>query len=405
MSLKRGHTVFQGIYFGSLCLLSFCVPVFKFGIQIPIILLVLSWLTVPKLKLDKRAIPILVFISIYLFHLLGMIYTENVDRGNRDLIQKLSLLIFPIVLGTGPQSSAKQRRAIFRFFTLGTLVAVGLAFASSAMVYSETGEASAFYMSDFSPVHHPSYLAFYMVMAIAFLLLEIERTKRSIQLWIGVFFLSLSLIFPASKIGFINFAVVLIIFLFRWTMLQTELRRRSIGLLVLGFSFSLFLVFDPVASFRIERAVEVTVGEEVETSDAKVDGTSARLEAWKISLDLLRRNPWGYGTGDINDVLVETFRDRDLDQLADKELNPHNEFLQISLAQGLPAAAVFLFSLLYPLGRIVRKRDWLYGLFLVSVFIQFGVESMLEKQSGVIFFAFFNALLFFSTPQNSSENE
>jgi len=399
---KSEHT--QTVYFGSLCLLAFSIPVFKYGVQIPIILTVLSWLTVPKVKLNRSFMPILVFVSIYLFHLLAMIYTENIDRGNRDLVQKLSLLLFPIVLGLGPNGDANQRRVIFRFFTLGTLVAVAIAFISSAMQFSESGNPSSFYMSSFSPFHHPSYLSFYMVVAIAFLLLEIERSKKTLQLWIGVFFLSLSLIFPAAKMGFINFVFIFGIFLVRWIFIRSDLRRLSPVLVVLGISFSLFLVYDPVASFRVKRAVDVTAGEEIENASAKVDGTSARIDAWRISFDLLKRNPYGYGTGDINDVLVTEFRNEDLEELAEKGLNPHNEFLQIALAQGLPAAAVFLFSLLYPLGRILRNRDWLYGIFLLSVFAQFSVESMLEKQSGVIFFAFFNSLLFFSSNMDESVN-
>lgn len=398
MSALTYSDVSRRICFGTLCLLAFCIPIFKYGIQIPIILLVLAWLFMPKVKLKREFIPILIFASIYVFHLIGMLYTENIDRGNRDLVQKLSLILFPMILGTSAPIDSKQTRIVFRFFSLGTLVAVAFGYVSSIVDYTSGGTPSSFYMSEFSPVHHPSYLSFYMVIAIGFLLLEIERisgTGKTLQLWTGVFFLSLSLIFPASKMGFINFYLVMLVVLWKWIISRAKTGKLIPPLLVLGISFTLFLTFDPVTSFRIERAVDVTAGEHRDGSVSKVDGTSARIDAWKVSLTLLRENPFGYGTGDINDVLVQTFRENDLDQLADKELNPHNEFLQIALAQGLPAAIIFMYSLLFPLGRIIRRRDWLYGIFILSVLAQFSVESMLEKQSGVIFFAFFNALLFF----------
>ena len=44
----------------------------------------------------------------------------------------------------------------------------------------------------------------------------------------------------------------------------------------------------------------------------------------------------------------------------------------------------------------MKEGNWLYAFFLFSIIFNFLVESMLEKQSGVIYFAFFNALLYFT---------
>jgi len=113
----------------------------------------------------------------------------------------------------------------------------------------------------------------------------------------------------------------------------------------------------------------------------------------------------GVGTGDINDAMVNSYEEQGLDELAAKNLNPHNEYLQIAVALGILPALLFLFSLVYPFGKITKNRDWIYGIFLLSVFIQFAVESMLEKQSGVIFFAFFNAFFFFSSSTEPKDVE
>jgi O-antigen ligase len=118
-------------------------------------------------------------------------------------------------------------------------------------------------------------------------------------------------------------------------------------------------------------------------------------------LQLIAAHPFGVGTGDISDVLVENYRREGLYDLADTELNPHNSFLQIALAQGIPALLVFLFSLAYSSWVTVQRKDWLYAFFLISIVLNFMVESMLEKQSGVIFFAFFNVFLFFSRPSET----
>ena len=43
----------------------------------------------------------------------------------------------------------------------------------------------------------------------------------------------------------------------------------------------------------------------------------------------------------------------------------------------------------------LKTKDYLYSLFLILIAINFLTESMLETQSGVVFFAVFNTLFFF----------
>jgi O-antigen ligase len=400
--LKNLSLRFAGVspYHASIYLLAFCIPLLKYGIQIPIILLVVAWLFAKKEIDKKRLLPILLFSSVYIFHLIGMIYTENVDRGARDLVQKLSLILFPIIVGTGPALTAKTRDIGLRFFLWGTLLAVVSGFVSSAIEYAESGDSSLFYMSDFSPAHHPSYISFYMVIALAILLLKIEKSTRNMELvmlWSAVLFVSLSLVFPASKMGILNWAFVFVLFLLKWLFARPALRKQALILLGAGVLFVVFLKFDPVASARVEKAVAVTTEMDQPKTESQIESNTARLYAWSTSFGIIKESPLGVGTGDINDAMVSAYRKQNLDQLADKGLNPHNEYLQLAVSVGVLAALIFLFSLFYPFPLIIRSEDWIYGIFLLSVMAQFSVESMLEKQSGVIFFAFFNTFFFFST--------
>jgi O-antigen ligase len=398
----------EGFYQSAIFLLAFSIPVLKYGIQVPIILLVVAWLFAKKEISKKALIPILLFASVYIFHLIAMLYTDNIDRGAKDLMQKLSLILFPIIIGTGPKLTRQMRVKGMEFFVLGTLTAVFLAFVSSAIAYGSSGIISEFYMSNFSPAHHPSYISFYMAMAIAMLLLRIGDTtdvKKSLPLWIAVFFLSLSLIFPASKMGFINWALVCMIFLLKWLILKPRNRKSLALLLGVVILFALFLKFDPVASKRVGKAVEVTSQIDQPSNESQIESNTARLYSWSTAFTLIKENPIGVGTGDINDAMVSAYKKQGLDELAAKSLNPHNEFLQIAVALGILPALLFLFSLFYPFGKVIRNKDWIYGIFLLSVFIQFSVESMLEKQSGVIFFAFFNAYFFFSSSTEPKDLE
>lgn len=388
-------------------LTAFFIPLITRGIQIPIALMIIVWAVSPK-RLCAAWKPILVFAGIYLFHLIGMLYTENIPRGARDLEQKLSLILFPVLFGTAVMPARKPAGMLFggqntvlAAFILGTVVSVIISFVESWTKYNMSGAVNDFYMSEFSPVHHPSYMAMYMNLAIAALLLKVfskqylSREGRSA--WVMVFFLVLALIFPASKMGLLQF-VFLIGFIAYLAWRQGQLLSRNGAMLFFtALAFAVFFKVDPIAKQRVAATVEA-VSDDGHKPASQIESNAARIHAWGISAKEIGNNPLGAGTGDVNDVLVERFREAGLDQLADAGLNPHNNFFQIGVALGIPALLWFLFSLAYPLPMVLKNSDWLYAFFLIGMAMHFMVESMLEKQSGVIFFAFFNAWLFFSRP-------
>jgi O-antigen ligase len=384
----------------AMALTAFALPLIKVGIQIPIALLVLTWLVCPKAPLKQVWKPILLFSALYLFHVAGMLYTENTARGLSDLGQKLSLIIMPVLIGTARTLKWEELRLVLMAFVVGTVLEVVISFVTSTMDYAQTHDVMSFYMSEFSPVHHPGYVAMYMDFALAILLMALIMHEMNdnwqVLAWAAVVFVTLSLVFPASKIGLIDYGFLLVfvtIMAYRSKALLTANMAVLLGVAIL---FGFFLVFDPVNQSRLAAAVEAVTDDGTIEALSETESNQARLVAWRIALDEIVRNPLGVGTGDINDAMVARYQAEGYHELAEKELNPHNHFLQIALAQGIPALLVFLFSLAWPFVRIYRDRNWLYAFFLISIAMHMMVESMLEKQSGVIYFAFFNALLFFS---------
>ena len=393
----------------SVVLLSFFIPVVKYGIQIPILLFILSWFFYPKVAFKTVWWPFLVFAGFYIFHLVGMLYTENVSLGITDLTEKLSLILFPFFFAKAKPINKNFRRYAIIGFAIGCAVSVILSFIISGVAYSETGNIREFYMSDFSPFFHPSYFAMYINLAIAILLTVVTSFRftklQMLLLWVLILFLSLSLVFPTSKMGFIVFTFLIGFFLLKWATQKVLFKLNTILLLLVGMSTFAFIKFDPVAQTRISSAVEYAEGERDPTEINQIESNAARIYAWKATLSEIKKHPFGVGTGDINVVLEDHFREQGLDELADKGLNPHNQYLQSALAIGIPAVLWFIFSVIYPFGKIIRTKDWLYAFFLCCIALNLLVESMLEKQSGIVFFAFFNALFFFSASLISDKTD
>ena len=381
-------------------LLAFCVPLLKYGLQIPIFFFIASWFVYPKEAVRSRIAAAVVFAGIYIFHLIGLRNTEHFDLAIPDLTEKLSLLLFPVLFAFSRPLPVRFRRGAIIAFAAGTCLSVGVSFLTSAIDYSRSGDPAAFYMSAFSPVFHPSYLAMYINFAIAILLTAVGtpyiRRRGRVLAWVAITFLSLSLVFPTSKMGFITYGLLVGFYLLKWAVSRTFFTYRTALLVAISVATMLMIRFDPIAQSRIQSAVEYADGEQPIVEEHQEESNAARIYAWKAAWAEIRQHPFGVGTGDINVQLRERFRAEGLDALAEKDLNPHNQYLQSAMALGVPALLWFLASLLFPFARIFRTRDWLYAFFILLIALNLCVESMLEKQAGIVFFAFFNALLWFN---------
>ena len=74
------------------------------------------------------------------------------------------------------------------------------------------------------------------------------------------------------------------------------------------------------------------------------------------------------------------------------KLNAHSQFLQTGIALGIPGLSALVAMLLVPLS-LRRNRFILFISLTVIMTLNFLVESMLEVQAGVIFYAYFSSLL------------
>jgi hypothetical protein len=118
---------------------------------------------------------------------------------------------------------------------------------------------------------------------------------------------------------------------------------------------------------------------------------SMRFYFWKAALLNIKQRPFaGAGTGDVQTVMNSVYK-QEIPQL-EKEWykRPHNQFLTVGVALGIPVMIWFIFSVLYPAFKLGRKLSYLYWVFLLLAVFSFLVEDTLETQAGHTFYAFFN---------------
>src|SRR3989304_10262896 len=124
------------IYFYLLILVAVSLPLSMFAISVSIILLTLNWIVEgqfkKKFQILKQRKSILVFVSIYLLHVIGMLYSSEIGYGLGDLKIKLPLLLFPVIIGTSrPLNFSHLKQLIFLFVIA---VIVSTMFSMSALL-------------------------------------------------------------------------------------------------------------------------------------------------------------------------------------------------------------------------------------------------------------------------------
>ncbi len=127
--------------------------------------------------------------------------------------------------------------------------------------------------------------------------------------------------------------------------------------------------------------------------------TNARFYLWKYAWQTIKEKPWwGHRPGHADKALQASYEPCDAPfwdgegvyYLRDRTYNYHNTCLQAWADRGFIGFAIVIISLL---GSFVMGKSTEVKLFTLVFGLSFLTESMLDRQSGVFFFAFFLPLL------------
>jgi O-antigen ligase len=103
--------------------------------------------------------------------------------------------------------------------------------------------------------------------------------------------------------------------------------------------------------------------------------------------------PLGVGTGNVDEVLGSKLRSMHLPNLAKQNYNPHNQYLQTGVEIGIVGLLLLIGMVLYLIRKGWRQRNWLILAITANFAINMLFESMLQRQSGIVFYAFILLLL------------
>ena len=330
----------------------------------------------------------------FALHVIGMAWSANTGFGLFDLETKAPLLVFAAIACWVGAHGHAQKGSVFAF-VLGCVCSVfgHLAAALYRVAFCDAPSVMAeFYSSAFTTPLHPSYLAVYLCVAVAAWYLT--RAHAPWPAWAdlsALLVLCAGVVLSGSKAGWIMLALLLpLLLIWCW---HVERTRWMLSSAIVGSALFTggLVAFWPSARERVMEAWSAA-SEKEHAVDASTS-SEVRWITWSAAWSLFTEAPMlGTGTGDIKDELVRVYQERGNNYARERRLNAHDQFLQSAACLGVLGLMSLLAMVLLPL---FRPRA--YGRLGVVVglvwLVNMSVESMLEVQSGTVFFGFCVLLL------------
>lgn len=407
--MKKTKIIHSKIYFYLFTALSFVIPVNERAVVLIIFLLGLNWLVsgdflqFGRVLNDRRRLAILLFAFIYLGYLAGMAYSDNKMEGWFVLEKKMSLFVFPFIFSTIDYSVFPRKKilSLFYAFIIGCFVSTIILLVKSVVRYYDTGAVSEFFYVDLASNFHPSYLSMYLTFAILLLFMipfcdERIRSRHYHLLCYGlIIYFFLFTMMLSSKAGILTMIVLIISYItLVFFYYRKPVKAGIIFLLLIGGIIFCFAFFSITAGRFIAAKETLTEKESLDIENRET--TATRIYIWKSSYEIIKRNFWlGVGTGDVSESLMHEYEEAGNIHAFEQRFNTHNQYLQSFVALGLAGFLITLAYIVAPLVYSVRNRNILFVLFLMLTGLHFLFESMLERQSGIVFYAFFIVFFLF----------
>ena len=404
------------IQYTLLCLFAFVMPFstpnFPYFNLTPtmIALLLLMWLIHGKfsrkfnlLKTNKLLFPFILCTGLYGLYLLGVLYSSDTVFAMKDLLLKLPFLLLPIVIFTiNPDYWSKKRiQRILQFFVLGNLITLIISVGHSWILFKSDANFYHFHYVEASWFHHPSYASMYYCFSFAIIIYLFLHYKT--VLWekiagiLGIILFSAEIVLLDSRAGILSFACVLLIFIFYILFFKRKFILHLLGCIIfMGGILLITYNLLPSEMNRIQSTIHRIQDDNANNGGFFKEKKDVRLLIWDASLKVGVTNlPFGVGTGDIKEELKKQYMKEEYIVPYDNNYNAHSQYLQVFATLGI-LGIVFLFLIMFsPFWIGFKMKNILFILFGVIMGINFVVESMFEKQAGVMFFTFFFVLLYF----------
>lgn len=332
----------------------------------------------------------LFLLGVFLIPVFGFVNSTNMAIAWRSFECHLWFLFAPLIfLTTSSKLWSRNHIKILLILFSASEIAILLFFLIRGIYNTvKTGDSSFLYNDYYCHDYHHAYVALYATFVYTLIFHYLTEnshrisTQRKVLLYLAAIFLAISVFCVYSRAGILTF-----LFLHLVLSGYAIYRKPSRWKYVVGIIFLIFTMFTIlIATAPRNRFTESYLSFHHKKSEEKQ--TDARLIIWQAAWDGAIENlPWGVGTGDGNDVVMEKYHENGHWKSRNHPYNAHNQFLFALLTNGIPGLVIILLFFYAPLGLSVKYRDVLMLSLFLLMTCNCLVECMFDRRAGVDFFA------------------
>ena len=325
-------------------------------------------------------------IAYFLMLAAGVIYSADKEEALVILGHRAAVLLLPLCALLTDTGYLGRRHVQL----------LGYALVLSVVVLLGVGIAE----GNFEQVHH-SYSSLYALVALTFVYSEVGLRWKQVKVWersvwaASVVVLTLYIIYANSRAGILCLYGLNVLFT-GWLAVRWNWKAMLVAVVLLVGGVWLGARCLPGHVNRLEALVaqEEAADEPSEAGQAVVEESAAgytRDARYLIMQSAVRtiagRPLFGYGLGDYNAALVRQYEADGYETGKESRYNAHNQYLEVALSSGVVGVLLLLLYLVAPLAMCWHERKWPWAVVALTFIVMFSLlfESMLNKQSGILF--------------------
>jgi len=396
---------YNKIFYHSILIFAFILPLSRAGISFFIILLPLLWIiegNFIKKYQQIRSNKLLVIILIYLlFNIFSILWSNNIEQS-LNVLRLNSYWLSLFVIATSIKE--EQVPKIISFFLAGMFISEVIAYG----VFFELWQFKHATVENPSPfmfwIDYSVFMAFTSILLLNRILSTNYSYKQKIIFFI--FFLSVTgnLFLAIGRTGQVAFIVAMFVMM----IIHYKLNIKSILLSLIILSTIFATAYQISDSFKMRANSGIKDIQNIQKMN--LNGSwGIRVAYWITTFDIAKQNPiLGVGIGDFKDEtthILKTYNYHYLNQETKKFMgknDPHNQYLLILLQMGIVGLIIFLY-LIYQILKLnieTKEIKELSILFVTIFFVSCFAESLFFNQFSISLFVLFTGLFIASANSN-----
>lgn len=348
----------------------------------------------------------ILWVGFFVLYVIFFLKATDTREGLFELEKKLSFLVFGILFLFKSKKPLSLPFWIISFMLL-VIIRSAIGFVESIIMYNEIHILPAFFTSRFSQHIHPSYLSFYIIICLIITFYWEYKKVINFPKWFLIIFsiisiVSILLLSSLSANLFLFFTILSIIIYYLYKKFK-PLLASTIAILLIIISFGV-IKYGHFRAINFSETYNNTITflknpkEYIGADQYIKKANEKRLILWTLSWQKIKENPMGYGVGSAGDVYRDVYSQYGLTSLMDPLLDSHNQYLRIALEMGVIGILAYLAIIFAYIVKAIKQKKYLL-LYVMICFLYFGMwESILQRQSGVIFFTYMITFLFLYEP-------